>query len=56
MLPVKVILKVIANSVPAICLVLGFLDALLFHDPAGWIIVLIGVGLQILFLRSNRRA
>jgi len=57
----SVIIKVIASSVPAICIVLGFLLLVsgfsLSNDGiirSGWALIIIGVILQVLWLISRR--
>ena len=47
--------NVIAKSVPAIFVVCGFIAVFLFKANEGWIFVLLGAGLQVLYLYFTRR-
>ena len=53
----KIELKGIAKTVPAICILLGFIAIFLFRSGLGWIFVISGIILQVLFLlsRGDRR-
>jgi hypothetical protein len=48
-------LKVIARSVPAILIVLGFIAAFGLNDGSGWFLIILGVVLQLLYLASRYR-
>jgi len=51
----KVWLKIIATSVPAVCIALGFVAIFGFKSGSGWWFVLIGVILQALYLIGRFR-
>jgi len=51
----SVAIKIFANSVPAITIVLGFLLILADEDGSGWTFVLMGFVLQVLWLYLFRR-
>jgi len=46
-------ISVIAKCVPAICIVLGFIAVFIFKSGFGWIFVILGVALQVLYLRRR---
>ena len=46
-------ISVIAKSVPAICIAFGSVAVFFLDEKEGWFLILIGVGLQVLFLRKR---
>ena len=51
----SVLIKVFANTVPAISIVLGFLLILSGNEASGWVFVLMGFVLQVMLLFLFRR-
>jgi hypothetical protein len=45
----------IAKTVPAICILCGFVAVFILKEAAGWIFVILGVGLQVAYLARRDR-